>query len=195
MIKIIVSIVFSLYLSDSWAQGTARVVLLKGTATFNGKELNPTSTLRGQGEFIVGDKSYLRLLLDDSKTQIVLGSNSTSAIDLSAEVAVQELNLIRGIARWITGNIPGLGVKTPNAAMGVRGTDFYASYNPLLGETEIICFSGKVQFTDRERVFDSKLISMNQWGGLGGRFGKKISSILTLTPEIMATFDSALPKL
>ncbi len=102
--------------------------------------------------------------------------------------------ILKGITRWITGDKKGLGIKTPNAGMGVRGTDFFTSFNPLLGETKIICFNGKIQMTNVEDADDSKEISKNQWGGIGGRFGKKLSEVLDLTPELIQSFDSAIPK-
>lgn len=194
MTKIIFLLVSLSFLSASWAQGGARVVILKGTATFAGKPLKKTSFMNGNGEIVVGDKSYLKILLEESKTQIVLGANTTSKINFAAKAEAQELNLSKGVARWITGNKRGLGVKTSNATMGVRGTDFFTSYNPALGETEIICFDGKIQMTNAVETEDSKEISKNQWGGIGGRFGKKLSEVLTLSPDLIKTFDSALPK-
>lgn len=173
---------------------TASVLLLKGSATFGGKALSKTSTLKGKGEIIVSEKSYLKLKFEESGTQIVIGAGTTSNIDFTLPPEKQEIDLVRGLARWITGPKKGLGVKTPNAVMGVRGTDFLTTFNPLLGETEIICFEGQIDMANKAETSDSKLVSQNQWGGIGGRFGKKVSEILTLTPELMSTFDQALPK-
>jgi len=183
-----------LFSLSSWAQSGAKVVILKGSATFAGRPISQTSIIKGKGEIAVAEKSYLKILLLESNTQIVLAANTVSKINFSAKAEAQELNLSKGIARWITGDKKGLGIKTPNAVMGVRGTDFFTSFNPLLGETEIICFDGKIQMTNIEDADDSKEISKNQWGGIGGRFGKKLSEVLDLTPELIKSFDSAIPK-
>ncbi len=192
--KFILMMICLLSVSLTWAKGSAKVVLLIGEASFAGKALTKTSSLQGTGEIVVGNKSYLKLLLSESQTVIALGANTTSRLNISAPAEKQELNLVKGIARWVTGNKKGLGIKTSNATMGVRGTDFYTSYHPLLGETEIVCFEGSVEFTNTNNSTDSKLIKKNQWGGIGGRFGTKVSSILDLSPELIKSFDSALPK-
>jgi ribosomal protein L27 len=194
MIKIFVLMICLMTISTSWADGKAKVVLLKGKATFGGQPLRSNSALQGNGEIIVADKSYLKILLIESNTQIVLGANTTSKINFSAPADKQELNLIQGIARWITETIKGQGIKTVNAIMGVRGTDFFASYNPAMGETEMICFDGQVEIINSLEPMNTNLVSKNQWGGIGGRFGKKLSDVLTLSPELISGFDSALPK-
>lgn len=180
--------------SLTWAQKGASVVLLKGTATFAGKPLSGKSHFNGNGEIQTGDKSYLKLLLNESKTVIVIGANTTTKINIALPAEKQELNLTKGIARWVTGEKKGLGVRTNNSIMGIRGTDFFTSYNPLLGETEIICFDGQIEMMNAVDNDDKKNIGKNQWGGMGGRFGKKLSDVLTLSPDLISTFDSALPK-
>lgn len=106
-----------------------------------------------------------------------------------------ELNLIKGTARWLTGTekLPKSGIKTMNAIMGVRGTDFFVFYNSAFGETEVICFDGKIQMTNQDNLSDSKIIGKNQWGGVGGRFGKNLADLLTLSPEIVSGFKDQLP--
>lgn len=185
---------FGVFLSTMAIADTATVVILKGSATFNGKPLSETSLIEGQGDLAVGEKSYLKIRFKDSQTQVVFGADSTSRIDLSVPPEKQEVGLIKGVTRWISGHKKGLGVRTANATMGIRGTDFLTTYNPLLGETEVICFDGQIQMTNEQEKSDSKRVSKNQWGGIGGRFGKKLSEILTLTPELMKSFDDSLSK-
>jgi hypothetical protein len=174
--------------------GTGKILALRGTATFNGSKLKLDQSLEGKGEFIVGEKSYLKILLVESDTVIAMGSDSVSRIDFSLPSQDQELNLVKGISRWVTGKVRGKGMKTRNTAAGVRGTDFLMTYNPALGETEIICFDGRIQLVNASDVTDSRLISKNQWGGLGGRFGQKLANVLNLGPELISTFDKLLPK-
>jgi hypothetical protein len=185
---------FGLFLSTAALADSASIVLLKGTATFGGKPITETSVLKGKGEIAVADKSYLKIKFQESETQVVIGANTVSSVDFTVASEKQEVNLMRGVARWITGPKKGLGIKTSNAIMGVRGTDFLTTYNPLLGETEVICFDGLIQMTNSLETSDSKLVSKNQWGGIGGRFGKKLSEILSLSPELISTFDQSLPK-
>lgn len=187
-------IVFVLAFSSQCFAATAKVLVLKGTATYGGQKLTATSKIQGNGEIVVGDKSYLKLLINESNTTLVVGANSTSKINLADVPEKHEVTLVKGITRWVSGNLKGKGVKTANAVMGIRGTDFYASYNPSLSETEIICYDGEVQLTNAVEESDSKTISKNQWGGIGGRFGKKLSDVLTLSPELISSFDSTLPK-
>lgn len=173
---------------------TGSVVKLIGTATFGGKPLTEKSTLKGKGTFVVSEKSYLKIKLNEAGTEFVIGANSSTVIDLTLPGEKQELTLVRGMTRWVSGKIKGLGVKTHNVSMGVRGTDFLTTYNPLLGETEVICFDGEVSMTNLGDPTDTKNVSKNQWGGFGGRFGKKLSEILTLSPELMSGFENVLEK-
>lgn len=177
-----------------FADGSARVLKLIGSATFGNKPLTATSNLQGNGEISVHEKSYLKILLINSNTEIAFGSNTVSKIDLNQAPEKQELNLVKGLARWITGTKKGVGIRTQNAIMGVRGTDFLTTYNPALGETEVICFDGQIKMVNLLNPVDSKLISKNQWGGIGGRFGKDLSDILTLSPELIMGFDQTLAK-
>jgi hypothetical protein len=173
---------------------SARINKLKGTATFNGKTLFPDSVLEGEGNLIVGDRSYLKLTYLEGRTALSFGANTTVRINFALAPREQEVTLIRGVARWFSGPRPGKGVRTLNAAMGIRGTDFLASYNPLLDETELICFDGAVQLTNAADAADAKTVGKNQWGGIGGRFGKRLSEILDLGPELVGTFDASVPK-
>src|SRR4051812_15452623 len=97
---VLITLIFS---SVAWAQKGASVVLLKGSATFAGKPLSAKSHFNGNGEISTGDKSYLKILLNESQTTIVIGANTTTKIDLSVPAEKQELNLSKGIARWVTG--------------------------------------------------------------------------------------------
>ncbi|MGE0616937.1 MAG: hypothetical protein AB7P04_14995 [Bacteriovoracia bacterium] len=84
-------------------------------------------------------------------------------------------------------------VKTPVAVMGVRGTDFFASYEPGLGETETICFEHEIDFGSTTRPFPSTRVKAGQWGGLGGRFGDKIRKPMTLKPAFLEAVKAQFP--
>lgn len=187
-------LVFILLTSSAFA-GTAKVLLLKGEASFNGEKLQKDSVVNGKGEFILGDKSYVKLLLETTKITIALGANSASTIDLNQDAFTPEVNLIKGTARWLTGTqkLRGGGIKTANAVTGVRGTDFFVSYNPVLGETEVVCFDGNILLVNKKNKSDFKTVGKNQWGGIGGRFGRRLSEILTIPAVVVQGFKESLP--
>jgi hypothetical protein len=179
----------------SFAQ-SGKVLLARGQVFFNGKPVKKDMRLAGAGTFTLGDRSYLKLLLEKSQSTVVLGANSKSEIDFSQKSMFEsEVNLLKGNARWITGDkkTPGGGVRTSNAIIGIRGTDFLAIANPVFGETEVVCFDGSVELSNQQNISDSKIVGKNQWGGIGGRFGKNLSEILTLNDEIIAGFKTVLP--
>jgi|GEM_PF-608353 len=83
-------------------------------------------------------------------------------------------------------------VRTSNAVMGIRGTEFLTIATPLFGESEIVCFDGTVRFSALGNTGgkDSREVGANQWGGLGGRFGSKIAPLLTLPATVVTTLRS-----
>lgn len=179
---------------NSVLAGTAKVVTLKGKATFMGKPIKQNAILEGVGEINVNDKSYLKLQLSDSGTTIVVGANSVTTMNFNEPPENQELNLVRGAARWVSGKIQGKGVRTHNVLLGIRGTDIFVSYNNLLTETEVICFDGQILMTNWTDKSDYKIITKGQWGGIGGRFGEKIANVLDLSPDLLKAFDASLAK-
>lgn len=190
--KILFFLLFSL---SAFAEDSAKVILLKGEATFRGQPLTKDKVIVGQGEFVVGDKSYLKILLLRSKAVIALAANTTSTINLAVEAEQPELNLFKGAARWVSGESKkaGGGIRTKNAVMGIRGTDFIAIANPLFNESEIICFDGRVQFTSIHEPSDLKMVNKNQWGGIGGRFGKRTAPLIDLSPEALDAIKATVP--
>lgn len=188
-------LVISFLLFSFHSFGAAKVLMLRGDATFGGHPLKSTSNLKGAGEFVVGDKSYLKILLIESKTEITLGANTTSFLNVSETKTLPELSLLKGMARWVTGTTDSKksgGIRTKNAAMGIRGTDFFVTYQPLLGETEVICFDGAIEMSSTLVKSENKLVKKNQWGGIGGRFGEGLSRILDLSPELIQNFKQVL---
>ena len=176
----------SLFLSTTLFSAT--VLSLKGTAFFQGKALKIDNAFEDEGKLTTGDNSYVKISQHGST--IILGSNSEM---LLKEKTSEVPGFTKGLMRWVSGTVKKTGptVKTANAAMGVRGTDFLVVYNELLGESEIICFSGSVDFSSGD---NSVLVSKNQWGGVGGRFGSSIGKVLTLPENVIKHFNEALPK-
>src|SRR5690606_23050990 len=69
-------------------------------------------------------------------------------------------------------------VRTASAVIGVRGTDFMAVFNPVLSESEVVVFDGKVRLASVANASDAKDIAKGYWGGIGGRYGKKIGDLI-----------------
>lgn len=190
--------ILGLIISLSALAVEVEVVTLKGSATFNGQSLARNQTLKGPGEVAVGDKSYLKITYKENGTTVAFAANSSAKLNLDKVAEAQNVNLLKGYARWMSGNEgaknPNAGITTQNAAMGVRGTNFMAFYNSDLGESEIWVFDGLVEFGNRKNRADYKRVAKNQWGGIGGRFGQKCQDILTLSPELISKIGSILPE-
>lgn len=176
---------------------TGNVTLLRGQATFEGQPLKQGQDLTGKGTIRVAKKSYLKLHYNLAGHDVVFGADSEAEIDFAEPKGDESVTLVQGISRWVSGKITKpsskAGIKTKNAIMGLRGTDFLVMSRPLLGETEVICFDGGVTLTNAMNKVDSKSISAGQWGGLGGRFGQKTSEILNLPPQFLIEVSSNLP--
>mgnify|MGYP001569010841 FL=1 len=84
-------------------------------------------------------------------------------------------------------------VRTPSAVMGVRGTDFFASYNPLLGESEIISFENDIEFQSVQ-TSSHVVVHTGQWGGIGGRFGNTIQPPMQLPENVIKHFKDKFIK-
>ncbi len=195
--KTLLAIVMTSLTLTAWALPEGKVVLLKGTATFDGQPLKENGTISKDGVVEVGEKSYLKIVLSESRHTIALGANTSSSLKLAADADSPTVNLTRGIVRWITGSGAKSktgGIRTQNAAMGIRGTDFFVSYDPLLGETELVCFDGMVHMGNVKKAEDYKVVGKNQWGGLGGRFGNSIGDLLTLPANVISHFNERLPR-
>lgn len=81
-------------------------------------------------------------------------------------------------------------VTTKSAVMGIRGTEFIATYNSLFDETEIISFTGDIEFRRKDKPKNPKIVKTGQWGGVGGRFGKDVGEILTLKANVLEHYGN-----
>jgi hypothetical protein len=168
---------------------SAEVLFIKGKVLFEGKPLQLKQSFADTGKITTSADSAIKI--SSSGHTIVLGPNSEF---LLKPLKDESSNLIKGSLRWISGKYrPERPVfSTANATFGVRGTDFVVTFNDLLGESEIVCFSGEVDFKSGEI---NKSVKKNQWGGVGGRFGNDIGKILDLPSNVMTHFNQAYPIL
>ncbi len=149
-----------------------------------------------QIKMISTDLNGEKFEIPDSKTIVQVAPNSKVKIEYKTKV--ETIELIKGMVRTRVlkqnkkkDNEPKLILKTGSAIMGVRGTDFLAITTPVLDESEIIVFEGKVDFSSRIDQKDSKQVAAGQWGGIGGRFGMRIHDLINLPKTALDHFDKA----
>jgi len=173
------------------------VARLKGKVTFNGVPLKLNQKISKGGTLQSSDKSFVSIKSLEFGSNIFLSANSSLKInDVKDKVP---LSLVEGAVRWVTTKDKTKtktkrvgGIKTKNAVFGVRGTNFAIIYGKLLGESEIVCFDGKVNFTNQKNRKNTKLITKGQWGGLGGRFGSVITTMDKVPKNVVEHFDKLL---
>lgn len=178
----------------TFAASTAKVQKLRGSVVYNGQALKKGDQIKEGGTLEVKEKSYIKLFIEDFGSTVAIAPNSKMKLSFSQKKKKSALSLLAGTLRWQTqkkAKQRGF-VRTKKAVFGVRGTDFLIVVNPVLDESEIICYDGKVKFTSRSDKKDFKMIGKNQWGGIGGRFGQKTGEILTLPTSVVDHFKSLL---
>lgn len=175
----------------SFAGEFASIAKLRGNVSVNGKTATATTLVQDKDLVVVAQKSYVKLKATDN-TIIIVGPNSQLKVDLSSKKVPVEI--LGGSLRWIS---PGpkkvyYGVKSKNAVLGVRGTDFFVEKNNTFDETQMVCFSGEVLMINAKNKADRKTVKAGQWGGVGGRYSQKIGEIIDLSPEIVKSFKDLL---
>jgi hypothetical protein len=167
------------------------VTKLRGTVLFGGVALKEGDTINKVGKIETKDKSYLQIKIEKWKNNISIGPNSVMQLNFSDD---KKYTLDAGSCRWKSfAKSESKGkIFTKRASMGVRGTDFYLKYAPVLDETEIIMFEGEVMMENINDKTNTALIKKGQWGGIGGRFGEKISPILNLPQALLDGTEKAL---
>ena len=138
----------------------AKVILLRGKVTFTTTKSNKKIRLkRGdkvpEGSLVSTEPKSMAKLLFRDKTTSIIGPKSTLKLTQTPEKSkdkVGVISLLKGKIR--TKFIPNpldpetgkskLFIKTKTAAMGIRGTDFSAIYNPSMDLTTTITFEGDV---------------------------------------------------
>jgi len=132
-------------------QDVAKVTFLKGIAT----ELKPgqnkatrvvqNQTLQEDSSVLTHEKSVLKINFFDG-SQTTLGPNSKFIIKKSDPAQGSILGLLKGTIRTQLNKSDNkkLFIQTRTAALGVRGTDFQAIYNPEIRITSLVTYSGKV---------------------------------------------------
>lgn len=153
-------ILVALMTTTAWAQKkVAMVKLLKGEVDV--LTLGKTVKLKVEdwvedGSVIkTGEKSFVKLVFVD-KSQMNIGPSSEMKIEKFGDKDSGVIDLVKGKIRsqvtkdylQMDRNKSKLFIKTPNAVMGVRGTDFMISTNGLT--TSTILFEGSISFNKLE---------------------------------------------
>ncbi len=170
-----------------------QIITLTGTVTFNDKPVKVRENLVGQGVLKTSADSTAKVFSKEARTITILKENS--AIEFASSTKIPgSFKLLEGASRWVVGKInkdKPVVVTTKSAVMGIRGTEFMATYNSLLDETEIISFTGDIEFRRKDKPKNPKIVKTGQWGGVGGRFGKDVGEILNLPANVLEHFGNA----
>lgn len=174
----------------TWAAVFTRV---EGTVTFADKPVTVGMELDGSGELVTGPESraVLKLAGEDGgeKSEILITPRTRLQIDKNLPLMP---NLLQGTVRARLQEKVSKGkfkLRTPATVMAVRGTDFLTTFQPLLSESEIVVFEGKVRFGSLPRPNDAKEVGAGYWGGVGGRYGQRIGDLMKLPPSVLQTFN------
>jgi hypothetical protein len=170
------------------------VVKVTGEVTVEEKALVSGGTV-ADGALVESKDSEAYILLKGAAGEVVLKGEF--------QFEVPEANGKEILARLLSGKVrikvpkgskgkDYFRVRTPTAVVGVRGTEFYLSYWPLLSEAEVVCFESDVNFSDATGKIKQN-IKAGQWGGLGGRFGQTIAKPMMLTPAMLEHFKAQVP--
>lgn len=148
--------------------------------------------IKNDSNLVAKEGEKLVLTIESLGKEVALfGPTETTWKDLCANATI-ELDKgkarLRSIRSSKAAKTPNLQIKTKNAVMGVRGTDFLATFSPLLEESEVVVFDGKIAFDSLSDPADKKEINAGHWGGLGGRFGQKVTEPIELPKNALDTF-------
>ncbi|MCP4912173.1 MAG: FecR domain-containing protein [Oligoflexia bacterium] len=134
---------------------TAKVTLLRGKVEFVSKALKKKGLLKkGQwlyeGDHVKSQKKGVARLLMMDKSSVTVAPNSSVIINSAPGKKPGMVTLLTGkLKAKVRPNYKKKSknkflVKTKNSALGVRGTEFIANFDPKLLETSTITFSGSV---------------------------------------------------
>lgn len=131
------------------------VVLIKGKATKLvpfakvATSLQAGDKLLEDTSILTEERSFVRIKFRDGSV-VSLGASSKMVLVEMAKNDVSLISLLKGKVRTkvekdnVNGSMNKFYIKTRSAAMGVRGTDFQAIYNPDNKLTSLVTFNGEV---------------------------------------------------
>lgn len=180
---------FAWIASASAGEPYAKIVGGGGDLRFKGETVKVGTSIEDEGEFESGADGTALISFLGKKATLTVAKNSKVTLKPPKIAKEQGYSFSAGICRWKIdpkeNKKAWVKVATRSAVMGVRGTDFLAVFNPLLGESEIVVFDGKVHFQSANNPKDSKEVPPKHWGGIGGRFGQKIGNLIQLSDSVL----------
>lgn len=192
----------TLFFTLSLLAQDADVLSVRGYISLDGSVLKKGMKIKKSGLIKTGVASFLKIRNNSTSSIIIIGPNSEMKLDLKEEDLTKQNILQKGLARWISDKITKKelegkerGIRTKQAVMGIRGTDYIVKVTPLFAETEIIVMDGAVNFSSQTNTKDQKLVNKHQWGGLGGRFGNQIGDLIDLPKDTIKYFDDIIPNI
>ena len=167
----------------------ARVMGGAGQLQFAGKTITVGESIQSEGIFETTADGSAIIRFKGKATDLTVGPKTKVQIIRPDPSSPKAYEILQGICRWNVSKTSKptkwLKISTRSAVMGVRGTDFYATYFPLLNESEVVVFEGNVDFANATNLIDTKNVPAGHWGGVGGRYGKKIGDLISLPPSIL----------
>ena len=142
----LISPVPAVFAAPADAQPAGRINALIPAATLNAKAAKAKDSLQWNDLLKTQHTGRLRVGLTDG-SMLSLGSDSELKVvqhDTATQQTALEMNFGKIRSQVVKVTQPGgkFEVKTPNAVIGVIGTDFYVGYSN--GQTTVICYTGKV---------------------------------------------------
>lgn len=177
---------------------TFQVSALRGKVQYQNRGLVKGEMINDSGIIQTSKGSFVKLTFGNNSGTLTLGPNSEldlKSVDLDKKESSLAVTLRKGAVRWVgqhkeLGRLKG--ILTPQASLGVRGTDFVLKTSELFDESEIVVLDGLVNFENLANPNDRAQVKKGQWGGIGGRFGEVSGKIINLPKKILSHFDSSL---
>lgn len=172
----------------------AKCTRVEGDVKFGGQPVAVGMDLAKGGDLITGADGKAVVLVSEGAGKSEVSVSPDSILKIQPGEAAQAYLLMKGILRARLHDKAGknkFSLRTNSAVMGVRGTDFMAVYNPLLGESEIVVFEGRVLFSSAKNPKDAKEVGAGYWGGIGGRYTQKVGDLIKLPAPALAHFQNA----
>lgn len=172
------------------AEWYALVIGGSGKFSLSDKPLKIGDKISSDGVLKTEDQSFALIYFRGKDSTVTLAPNSMLNLARPNSGAIKPFEVKGGKVRFSVGpkSKPAqwFKVQTTGATMGVRGTDFFATYDPAHSQTEIVVYEGKVHFENLHDSKDFKDIPAEYWGGIGGALGNKVSNLVHLPQDKLA---------
>jgi hypothetical protein len=187
--NMIIFIFIGLFSNLAQADGpaVAKILVAKNPVQLDSRTLHAGDEIKTEGTLKTSGASGAKLELLPSHTILEIAPGSEVA--LKAEPVLISGMVRAKVVKNPAAKKPIFFIRGRAATAGVRGTDFLLISNFVWGESEIVVFDGQVEFGSNTEPTDKKLVTPGHWGGLGGRFGKKIADLIQLPDTAIKYFN------